>query len=318
MSVDLPALRAALARNDRVARVVVADAQGSVPREAGASMLVWEAGQSGTIGGGALEFEAARAARRILSGARAPGLSRHPLGPALGQCCGGAVTLLTEVIDAATLDRIEEAGALWARPAEAGALPPLALERYRAALAQGTETARPRLLDGWMVEPVRPAQHLLWLHGAGHVGRAIVHTLAPLPDWAITWVDTAADRFPAHVPHGVDILVAADPARAVRHAPEEAHHLILTYSHALDLALCDAVLQRGCASAGLIGSATKWARFSKRLAAGGHSPAAIARITCPIGERGLGKHPHAIAIGVVASLIRASTTAADAGLEQLA
>jgi xanthine dehydrogenase accessory factor len=55
---------------------------------------------------------------------------------------------------------------------------------------------------------------------------------------------------------------------------------------------------------GLIGSATKWARFRSRLAALGHAPAAIARIRCPIGDPALGKHPQAIAVSVAADLLR--------------
>jgi xanthine dehydrogenase accessory factor len=87
------------------------------------------------------------------------------------------------------------------------------------------------------------------------------------------------------------------------HAPRDAHHLIVTYSHALDLDLCHAALSRGFASAGVIGSATKWARFRRRLAQLGHAPAAIDRIDCPIGDPRLGKHPQAIALGVAARLL---------------
>ncbi|RDC72818.1 xanthine dehydrogenase accessory protein XdhC [Rhodovulum sp. 12E13] len=332
MSLDLAALRAALARHGMVARVVVAEAQGSAPREAGAAMIVWDSGQQGTIGGGALEWEAARQARAVLAGEACEGLQRMPLGPGLGQCCGGAVTLLTEVIDGARLAEIEAAGTVWARPvsgwpvlggpvaggtvSEGGVLrdeaAPLAVERIRARARRGTERPEAQLVEGWMVEPLRTAAHDLWLHGAGHVGRALTGVLAPLPDWRITWVDTGAERFPAAMPEGVDMLVAAEPARAVAHAPGDAHHLILTYSHALDLALCDAVLRRGFASAGLIGSATKWARFRRRLAAMGHAPGQIARIACPIGDPAMGKHPQAIAIGTAAALMRTVGTAAPA------
>ena len=155
-----------------------------------------------------------------------------------------------------------------------------------------------------MIEPVALPATLLWVWGAGHVGRAIVSTAAPLPGIGITWVDTAEERFPETIPEGVRAVPAQDPARLAAHAPVDAHHLVLTYSHALDLALCHALLTRGFASAGLIGSGTKWARFRKRLTALGHSPDRIARIRCPIGDPGLGKHPQAIAIGVAAELIR--------------
>jgi len=127
--------------------------------------------------------------------------------------------------------------------------------------------------------------------------------MAPLPDWSITWIDVAADRFPDTCPDGVTILPAADPARLVAHAPAEAHHLIVTYSHELDLALCHALLSHDFAAAGLIGSATKWARFRSRLRDLGHAPAQISRIACPIGDPSLGKHPQAIAVGVAAALM---------------
>ena len=101
MSLYREALAAALALRGRVARVVVAEARGSAPREPGAAMLVWPGGQEGTIGGGALEWEAAAAACALLARPSAgPCVVRRPLGPALGQCCGGAVTLVTEVFDA--------------------------------------------------------------------------------------------------------------------------------------------------------------------------------------------------------------------------
>jgi Xanthine and CO dehydrogenases maturation factor, XdhC/CoxF family len=70
----------------------------------------------------------------------------------------------------------------------------------------------------------------------------------------------------------------------------------------MDLALCHAALGRGFAFAGLIGSHSKWARFRNRLRVLGHGDAAIARICCPIGQKSLGKHPQAIAVGVAAQL----------------
>ncbi|MBU0861444.1 MAG: xanthine dehydrogenase accessory protein XdhC [Alphaproteobacteria bacterium] len=230
-------------------KVTVARTAGSVPREAGTQMMVWADRTAGTIGGGALEWEAMAAARRMITEGRAAQVLTLPLGPALGQCCGGSVTL-----ELAQADALEV-----------------------------------------------PKGAPLWIYGAGHVGRALVDVMAPLPEWDITWVDTGADRFPQDAKAAV--LVAADPARAAAHAPADAHHLILTYSHVIDLELCHAVLSRPFASCGLIGSATKWARFRGRLAALGHSPATIARIACPIGDTRLGKHPQAIAIGVAMAML---------------
>ena len=236
-------------------RVTVARTAGSAPREAGAQMMVWPDRTAGTIGGGALEWAAMSHARAMLSDGRGAARRTFPLGPALGQCCGGSVTLEFTAAEAAE------------------------------------ETPRSPL----------------WLYGAGHVGRAIASVMAPLPDWAITWIDTAPDRFPDCIPEGVTPLVAADPVRVVPRAPAGAHHLILTYSHEIDLALCHAILSRDFAACGLIGSATKWARFRARLQALGHPPARIARIACPIGDPTLGKHPQALAIGVAAAMLGAGT-----------
>ena len=296
MAFDLEGLRAAVAQHGPVARVVIAAIRGSSPREVGAAMLVWENGQSGTIGGGALEFQAAEAARtgRL-------GLSRHALGPELGQCCGGAVTLLTEVWDAARLEAID--GAVVARAVGGAAPAPLMVKRLLAwARGQGV-LPEAQLIGDWMVEPdLRPSRQL-WIWGAGHVGRALVDVLSPLPEIAITWVDTGVERFPQDVPAGVTPLPAARPADLVAYAPRTAEHLILTYSHELDLELCNRLLRHDFTFAGLIGSATKWARFRSRLAALSHTPQQIGRITCPIGDPALGKHPASIAIGVAARLL---------------
>ena len=295
---DLDALHTAVSQHGAVARVVIGAVKGSSPREVGASMLVWANGQSGTIGGGALEWQAAARARAML-GAGGARLDHEALGPSLGQCCGGAVTLLTEVYDAQNLPDGRD---VIARATEGSAMP-LAVKRLiDRARGQGVMPA-PQLLQGWMVEPVARPTRQLWVWGAGHVGRALVEVLAPLPGLAITWVDTAPDRFPETLPDTARALPVPDPGLAVAVAPKDAEHLILTYSHALDLDLCHRLLTHGFSACGLIGSATKWARFRSRLAALGHSAPAIDRIDCPIGNPSLGKHPQAIAIGVASAFL---------------
>lgn len=295
---DLAALGQSVAAQTRVARVVIAGVKGSSPREVGAAMLVWKGGQSGTIGGGALEWQASARARDMLAtgGAR---LDHEALGPDLGQCCGGAVTLLTEVYHAGNLPT---AAPVIARSTDGSAMPLAVARLIDRARARG-EAPAPQLLQGWMVEPLAAPSRQLWVWGAGHVGRALVDVLAPLPGLAITWVDTGADRFPAVLSPNVTALPVANPALAVTLAPKGAEHLILTYSHALDLDLCHRLLAHGFAACGLIGSATKWARFRARLGALGHSAQTIARIDCPIGDPTLGKHPQAIAIGVAATFL---------------
>lgn len=293
MSFDRNTLARTIAAHGPVARVVVADVKGSTPREIGAAMLVWNSPtgleQSGTIGGGALEFEVMKSAFH------APRLQRIPLGPSMGQCCGGSVTVLTEVFET-TGDIPDD---VYARGPN---VMPLAVQKALKGVRREGFVA-PRLFGDWMVEPVSPPVRPIWLWGAGHVGRAIANVLAPLPQFSLTWIDTNQDRFPAHLPSGTTQLVATNPADLVCHAPKTAEHMVLTYSHALDLELCHQILAHDFAFAGLIGSDTKWARFRTRLAALGHNSAQINRICCPIGQPELGKHPQAIAVGVVARLI---------------
>ncbi|SMX31280.1 xanthine dehydrogenase accessory protein XdhC [Actibacterium lipolyticum] len=301
MSFDRHQLAAAIRTHGPVARVVIAAIDGSTPREVGTAMLVWPDGQSGTIGGGTLEYEAAKGARAQLAIGKTQAMARVPLGPTLGQCCGGAVTLLTEVFDDARLATLPQD--VFARPIGAPSDCPISVNRILQGARNAGQPVQAQLLDGWLVEPMEKPASALWVFGAGHVGRALVHTMAPLPDFNISWIDTAENRFPDTIPDNVERIIAQNPAEVARYAPADAHHLILTYSHALDLELCHQLLCHGFASAGLIGSATKWARFRKRLAGLGHTSAQISRIRCPIGQPELGKHPQAIAVGVAAALI---------------
>jgi xanthine dehydrogenase accessory factor len=289
MGFDLKALSDCVAAHGRVARVVITGTKGSTPRDAGASMLVWAGGQSGTIGGGTLEYQAVTAAREILArnGIWLRQKRNVPLGPALGQCCGGSVSLLSEVFGAVEIEWLTKPLNQFSRSVLSG-LPPVEGTGYKA---------------GFYSEKMTGAGKPLWIYGAGHVGRALVQALLPL-DFAITWVDTAPTRYPDTLPGGATQLVSQNPADVVGYAPADAHHLVLTYSHALDLELCHQILSHSFEFAGLIGSATKWARFQKRLGNLGHSSAQIARITCPIGLPDLGKEPAAIALGVASELLR--------------
>ncbi|MCV2866167.1 xanthine dehydrogenase accessory protein XdhC [Defluviimonas sp. WL0075] len=309
MSFDREDLARVIAAHGPVVRVVVAEVAGSAPREVGAAMLVWAGGQAGTVGGGALEFEAAARARAMLAESKVARLDRMPLGPALNQCCGGAVTLLSERWDASRLAHTAGESVI-ARPLPGteGVLHMAVARILKRARGEGF-TPVPRIVQGWFVEPVTRPLREIWIWGAGHVGRAIVEVMRPLPGFRLTWIDTDASRFP-DLPGGVVQRIATNPAELVAEAPEDADHLVLTFSHTLDLDLCHRLLAHGFASLGLIGSETKWARFRSRLSALGHTPQRIADIRCPIGDPRLGKHPQAIALGVAAELITLKTAKA--------
>lgn len=248
--------------------VEVAQVRGSAPREVGARMLVRAHDAQGSVGGGHLEWLALQRARKLLAQWRGdPALAgeqqeTHALGPSLGQCCGGVVTL-----------------------------------RYLPWRAP--ELPRPE-----------PLFHLQ-LHGAGHVGRALIKLLATLP-CAVQWVDMRDAAFPAPGPAGHDgparitRLAVDSPEAEVAQAPPGAFYLVMTHSHALDQQICEAVLRRGDAGwLGLIGSKSKRERFAHRLQARGLPEASIARLVCPIGIGGIsGKQPEIIALAAAAQLLQ--------------
>lgn len=99
------AAASALAGGRAAILVEVSRAQGSVPRGAGTRMLVGADWIAGTIGGGQLEWQAIAEARVLLSAgtATAGHERRYALGPSLGQCCGGALSLRSQVLTAADL-----------------------------------------------------------------------------------------------------------------------------------------------------------------------------------------------------------------------
>lgn len=301
MSFERDALIACVQTHGTVVRVLVTSTKGSAPRDAGATMLVWQGGQSGTIGGGALEHQASLRAREMLvDGATATHMAQ-PLGPTLGQCCGGSVTLVLEPFDAQNLP--SPPTDIFARPVAKDAsanIPSLLQRRINAA---NDSPITPTLTAGWLAESITKNTTPIWIFGAGHVGEALARNLAPLAGFDITLIDTDPARIPPHLPQNITVLTAKKMAALAKHAPDNAQHFIMTMDHAIDLEICHLLLGQSCGFVGLIGSKTKWARFQTRLKNLGHTADVIQRITCPIGDPELGKEPQAIAVGITHALL---------------
>jgi xanthine dehydrogenase accessory factor len=246
--------------------VTVHQTQGSVPRAAGAWMAVFADAVVGTIGGGHLEFQAIAEARARLAGRGGDPILRYPLGPSLGQCCGGVVHLRYEPVDRA------------AAPALAARL--------------------------------QPQRQPLALFGGGHVGRALVNVLGTLP-FDVTWIDSRDEIFPQQVPDNVQCEHSDPVQAAVAGLAPGSRVLIMSFSHAEDLDVVAACLQRlrehgDLPYVGLIGSKTKWATFRHRLEERGLRRQELAQVTCPIGVPGItGKEPEVIAVAVAAQLLLA-------------
>jgi xanthine dehydrogenase accessory factor len=158
-------------------------------------------------------------------------------------------------------------------------------------------------------ELLAPTRTPLALFGGGHVGKALVNTLAPLP-FAVRWIDSRDEIFPSDVPEVVECESSNPVQAAVADLPVGSRVLIMSFSHAEDLDIVIACLKRqrergDLPFVGLIGSKTKWATFRHRLEDRGFSASEISHITCPIGVAGIaGKEPEVIAVAVAAQLLQ--------------
>jgi xanthine dehydrogenase accessory factor len=157
----------------------------------------------------------------------------------------------------------------------------------------------------------------LALFGGGHVGQALVLVLARLP-FSVCWIDSRDGVFPDPLPDDV-VVEQSDPVQAaVAYLAPHSHVLIMSFSHAEDLDIVAACLDRirtrdDLPYVGLIGSRTKWATFRHRLLARGFTDAELAHITSPIGIAGVpGKEPEVIAIAVAAQLLQLRHLTGDA------
>lgn len=252
--------------------VTVESTQGSAPREAGAWMAVFGGGGPviGTIGGGHLEWQSIADARDWLATAR----------PA-----GAPASLLVRHALGPSLGQC------------CGGVVRVRLECI-------TVAELPALR-----ERLAPRGRPVALFGGGHVGHALARVLAPLP-FALHWIDSRDGIFPDDAPPGT-VCEHSEPVQgAVPTLAPGSLVLVMSFSHAEDLDVVAACLQRRRTRGdlpfiGLIGSRTKWATFRRRLGERGFTEAELAGITCPIGLPGItGKAPEVIAVAVAAQLLQ--------------
>ncbi|MEO0497425.1 MAG: xanthine dehydrogenase accessory protein XdhC [Pseudomonadota bacterium] len=246
--------------------VRVVGTRGSAPRGTDAFMLVSRDTVLGTIGGGQLEYLAIDHARRILLGVGASSRESVALGPDIGQCCGGRVNLAFDFAQGDVLTALLTA-------------------------MDEDETSRPAV----------------YVFGGGHVGHALVQVLNGLPV-ATHLVETRPDA-PALV---LDLprlskRVTAIPEEVMASAPSGSAFVILTHDHALDFMIAASALSRkDVAYIGMIGSATKRARFDSWAKSEGHPVAK--QLNCPIAPHvAMDKRPEVLAVHFAAEIMAALT-----------
>ncbi|MEM6902846.1 MAG: xanthine dehydrogenase accessory protein XdhC [Pseudomonadota bacterium] len=297
-------LREAIAKGP-VAMVTILATEGSVPREAGARMVITKDTIQGSIGGGKLEFIAIDQARASLD--ETPGSWRvqdYPLGPLLNQCCGGRVRLLVEHLDSDQIDWLMD---------EPGDKRLVILLKDEAVQRDWQSAPSVELLaakgdrpdaGAAFIDPTEFTHSPVLMFGAGHVGQAIMNASQGLP-LDFSWYDNRPEMA------GTNRLAIADIDKMVeqaRHCHRDTPVLILTHDHDLDYQLLAAAMASEATFIGLIGSGTKRARFTSRLSKEGVSDADLTRLVCPIGLADVpGKQPEVIAIAVLAQLLSLRT-----------
>lgn len=302
--------------------ITISAVEGSAPRETGAKMIVTQQGQWGTIGGGALEFAAAEHARTLLHEPEGViQFEEFPLGPALGQCCGGRVLLRYERLGANDRKWLEQAQKT-ARDKAVSVERALSNGGWRIADAPAGGTAGAvSLLDGngntlaaipdpaeihSIRETVSDQKIPVYVFGAGHVGKAMMPYLALLAV-SIVWIDRRKDAFPKQDDSVISRICTDRETEIAASAPPGACFFIMTHDHQLDYDIVHRVLERGDAAyCGLIGSSTKRARFEKRLKRAGLSETQLEHLRCPIGASGVdSKLPAVIALAAVHEMLLA-------------
>ena len=248
--------------------VTVRSHRGSVPRELGAWMAVFDDACVGTIGGGHLEWQAQAQARAQLNGEPPQSPQRYVLGPSLGQCCGGEVVLQFERVTAADVTRLGQAfeGVRQSWPT--------------VALFGGGHVGLA------LVGVLAPLQlQVRWIDSRDEV------FMQPIPGNVC-----AEHSDPVH--SAVSTLAAGSLVLVMS----------FSHAEDLDVVAACLTRQRERADLpfiGLIGSRTKWATFRHRLQARGFGDEELAQVTCPIGLPGIiGKAPEVIAVSVAAQLLR--------------
>ena len=284
--------------------VTVVNVEGSAPRSSGSRMLVLKDRIIETIGGGNLEMQVIALARTMLNGQDEKDyrLELYGLGPALQQCCGGAVTISFEKITALphwltlSLNYLDNDACILVSHFDESTV----AREFFDSITDFHQIDESQVL----IEKFNPLTPDVVVFGAGHVGSALVGVLAGLP-FKIHWVDERSELFPKTLPSQVQQYSNAPWAELMKRLPDNALNIVMTHSHELDEDICFEYLNaKSFYLLGLIGSKTKRARFLHRLRDRGIAQEQLNRLTCPIGVAEVtGNTPPEIAIAVAAQLL---------------
>ncbi len=285
--------------------LMISQHKGSAPREKGSWLILTPKRQYGTLGGGELEYRASKLAKEMLQSAREnPSkmtsdriLEDFLLGPDLGQCCGGAISLIFQPI--ATDAK------LWIQSA---LTTPLASKKIGFSLKNLRES--PIILENdsehkdYHIQSYEDNRSRFYIIGGGHVGQSVALMAMSLP----LQVFIMDGR-----PEILDNLILPPNANAsliqnddfLKTIPAKSSVVVMTHSHDLDYHYGKELLKReDLAFIGIIGSKTKTARFRKNFLEDGINLEQLSRLNMPIAPMSpKGKEPGVIALGLLYQIL---------------
>lgn len=286
---------------------------GSSPRGVGASMLALKDGkQIGTIGGGAVEYEAGKHAQTLF-GSKASEVQLYRLNTNqiadLGMICGGRVEVLFQYFcreDAAT-PLFDQLYSCWKAGEPACLVRTVDQGRVTNMEVQTGEDLpeEPQFLDGVLMEPVVRTSKV-YIFGGGHVSQKLAPVLAYV-DFRVTVCEDRAefaDRslFPAAED---TVLAPFDQMLQHVHIGCRDYCVVMTRGHQADYEILRQLLKTPAFYIGCIGSRHKVALTHQRLLDEGFTEDDFSRIHTPIGLNIGGETPEEISISITAEMIAA-------------
>ncbi len=281
-------------KNNIVCRAMIVRSNGSTPREEGAAMMIFKNEIEGTIGGGNLEFEIINSAREKIKTASTflREKKNFPLGPNLGQCCGGYVEVLLEYYNKECIFSLKSL----AKTNDPFILHPKGNNKFPISSSEKIE-------ENYFFSNHFKSYHPVFIYGAGHVGRALINVTNDLQIDRY-WTDISEDRFPKNIPENVNKVIAEDLKIIANNAIPNSIHIVMTFSHLLDEEIVEIILKKNkFYKLGLIGSKTKKNRILNRLKKRGMPNILLEKVICPIGiNEVFGKKPPQVALSIASQL----------------
>ncbi len=146
----------------------------------------------------------------------------------------------------------------------------------------------------------------LYIFGAGHVALALSRTLDGGP-FTMHLIDERSEWvYSEKAPDGVvrHHMMWDEFTEGANWCPDSTYVVIMTHDHKHDTSILGDVINRNVHYIGLMGSKNKWCGTQDQLRASGVTNALLEKITCPIGDKSLGKGPTEIAVGIAQQLLK--------------